>query len=274
MRTEIRLAIAGLGLALLLAAGILTVGASPPGQGGPPNLEADYVGSTVCGMCHTQDDAWHTTAHAQMVQAPDEATILGDLSDTAALTIVWPDGSERAITAADITYTLGGRYMQRYVSVLPREDGSTGYFVLPVQWNVPQQEGQTGTWTSFQAETWLEPERDWRVACAGCHTTGLDGATADETELRSGRRQRQAMELNIGCGVSRTGQPAHGPAGDDGAQPGGRGVRAVPCSGAVAGRGARLPGGLPTGIGAGRERVRPGSLGRRDRLVAEPRPNV
>jgi hypothetical protein len=205
---NIRLLVVGAGVLLLLAAGIVTVSATPPSQEGePPNLGAEYVGTGFCTMCHKQDETWDASGHVQMVRPASEETILGDLTDTAAVTFTWPDGSERPLTAEDITYVLGGRYMQRYVSLIPRADGSTGYYVLPVQWNVPQTADQPGMWTPFHAEDWQDPARDWRVACAGCHTTGLDGATAaEETAFAFAEEwDKGQVELNIGC------EACHGP---------------------------------------------------------------
>ncbi len=208
MRRVIRLVIAGTGLFLLLVAGIMSVGAMPDGQGEPPNLEADYMGSAVCSMCHAQDDTWHMTTHAQMVKPPNESTILGDLAaDDAALTFTWPDGNQRALTIDDITYVLGGRYMQRYVSMIEDSDGTAHYYVLPVQWNIPQNEGQTGTWTVYHAEDWTDPARDWRVACAGCHTTGLDAEVAAQTTnfFFTDNWKPGNVELGVGC------ESCHGP---------------------------------------------------------------
>ncbi|RPI98142.1 MAG: hypothetical protein EHM39_08510, partial [Chloroflexi bacterium] len=206
----------GIGLCLL-AAGIVwllaadPVQATPPLQDdGPPNLGADYVGTVFCRMCHTQEEAWHASGHAQIVQPVSDDTILADLNDTAAVTITWPDGSERPITADDITYVLGGRAIQQYVSVIEIEDGTPGYYVLPVTWNIPQSEDQTGMWTPYHLEDWQDPSRDWRVACAGCHTTGLDRANASEATKFAFVEdwQKGAVELNAGC------ESCHGPGGN------------------------------------------------------------
>ena len=166
------------------------------------------MGSAVCSMCHTQDDTWHMTTHAQMVKPPNAENLLGDLAaDDEALTIMWPDGDERAITVDDITYVLGGRYMQRYVSVIEDADGTTHYYVLPVQWNIPQSDDQEGIWTVYHAEDWSEPVRDWRVACAGCHVTGLEAETAADTTnfLFVGEWKPGNVELGVGC------ESCHGP---------------------------------------------------------------
>ncbi|MBN1563822.1 MAG: hypothetical protein JXA10_08280 [Anaerolineae bacterium] len=206
------LRIAGLvigGVCLLMAAMILwhtdPVQATPDLQDDPPNLDAEYVGSSTCSMCHAQDDTWHWTAHAKMVKPPVEETILGDLASAPVIT--WPDGAERALSAADITFVLGEKYMQQYVSMVEDEDGTTHYYVLPVQWNIPQTEDQTGVWTDYHVDDWTEPGRDWRVACAGCHTTGLDGVTAaEETDFAFLDAFKPGnVELNIGC------EACHGP---------------------------------------------------------------
>lgn len=208
------LALFGVGLGLFILGAVLWMSASPvqatPNrQGDPPNLGADYRGTQFCALCHTQNDTWHSTAHANMVQIASADTILGDLNDVEALTIRWPDGEERPIQAEDITYVLGDRYMQRYVSVIEQDDGTTGYYVLPVQWNVPQNDDQVGVWTPYHADDWQTPERDWRIACAGCHTTGLDGATAAEATNFAFVDEWNAgdVELNIGC------EACHGPGG-------------------------------------------------------------
>ena len=217
-RYHLRLALIGAGALLLLAAGIVTVSAMPPSQEeGPPNLDADYVGTGTCMMCHTQDDVWLTTGHANMVKAPGADTILGDLSDTAAVTITWPDGSERPITAEDITYVLGGRYVQQYVSVIPRDDGTPGYFVLPVQWNIPQSDGP---------DRHVVAQSSRRLAGSGARLArGVRGLPYDRPE--SHRRDRNHRVRLCGRtaagpdrtehrlrGMSRAGQRAHGPAGD------------------------------------------------------------
>ncbi len=206
----------GVGLCLL-AAGIFWLLAADPAQatpplqdGEPPNLGAAYVGTVYCRMCHTQEESWHASGHAQIVKPVSDETIVGDLSDTAAVTITWPDGSERPITAEDITYVLGGRSIQQYVSAIEGEDGTVGYYVLPVTWNIPQSDDQAGAWTPYHLEDWQDPSRDWRAACAGCHTTGLDRANAAAASDFAFFEdwQNGSVELNVGC------ESCHGPGGN------------------------------------------------------------
>jgi len=210
--------LAMLGLVLAALVGVVAVSAAPSRQEAPPNLGAEYVGSQVCRACHNSGDArlwdaWRDTIHALTVEPALPASILGDLAAVDQLTITWPDGSTRPITADDITYVIHGRHIQQYISVLPRADGTDGWFVLPVVWNIPQQAGQTGAWTPFHSDDWTDPARDWRVACAACHTTGLTaerlaGTIRPQTVADFNPRRRGAVELGIGC------EACHGPGGD------------------------------------------------------------
>jgi hypothetical protein len=198
----------------LLVAGGMTISAGKALFGDPPNLGAEYRGSESCVICHNGDgamlwDAWSMTAHAWTVRPAAADTILGDLSDGNAPVFTWPDGEERSLRLSDITYMVGGRYSQRYVNVSEREDGEMGYFVLPVVWNIPQNDEQVGLWTVTE-EDWLAPESDWRLTCAGCHTTGSTSemvAGGADIEL-VGDWQPGDVEIGIGC------EACHGPGGD------------------------------------------------------------
>ncbi len=173
-------------------------------SGGPSNLGADYLGTEVCLACHSDvADSWFTTAHAQTLKEANAETVLGDLSDTAALTITWPDGAERPITLDDISYVVGYRHTQQYISIQRREDGTNAFYVLPVMWNIPQEESQTGVWTAYFPDDWTAPERDWRTACAGCHTAGLTPEVMD-TDWVEG----DAVEFGVAC------EACHGPGGE------------------------------------------------------------
>lgn len=209
------LTVIGLGLGILALSGVIMVSASAGSYANPPNLGAAYIGSNRCDTCHNDDgaaiwDAWAGTMHAQTVRRGTGETIEGDLSDTEALSITWPDGETRPITADDITYVIGGRYIQQYVSVQTDAAGRLRYYVLPVVWNIPQRGSQTGEWSTFHTEDWTEPERDWRQTCAGCHTTGLTRQALDDgTPLATVDTMLIGdVEIGVGC------EACHGPAGD------------------------------------------------------------
>ncbi len=207
--TLVGLALLSLGVLLWALEQADTAHAMPGQQSNPPNLGAEYKGSRFCNLCHTQSETYHTTWHARMVRPGTPENISGDLSAGARPVITWPDGTQRPLSVEDITYVLGGRYIEQYVSVQERADGSLAYYVLPVTWNVPQTEDQQGTWTVQEGDDWQLPERDWRVACAGCHTTGLDGAKAAEQTVFAFAEEWDtgAVELNVGC------EACHGPGG-------------------------------------------------------------
>jgi hypothetical protein len=206
-----------LGLLLSLAIGAtITLGQ----ENAPPNLGAEYVGADRCETCHNKEvgpiwDTWNATSHAQTLRPADAEALLGDFSATDLLTITWPDGEERPVTPSEITYVIGGRYTQKYLSVIEGEEGNMGYYVLPITWNIAQQENQTSTWTVSDDDSWLLPENDWRITCAGCHTTGWnpDRVTADFTLVEDWHEGD--VEIGINC------EDCHGPAGD---HDGGRGA--------------------------------------------------
>ncbi len=216
-RRRIWLSIVATGFSLLLLlVGVITVGAGFYLQEeDPPNLGAEYIGSERCASCHNARDAelwdvWNETIHAQTIRPANDETILGDLSDTDALTVTWPDGEERPITADDITYVIGGNYTQQYISVLEGEDGEDSYLVLPVVWNIPQTAEQEGLWAPFYADNWTTPERDWRSTCSGCHSTGLTGEllqSMPDFEFVDDWREGD-VEIGIGC------ESCHGPGGN------------------------------------------------------------
>lgn len=214
-RRIIGFAVVAMSLSLLVLAVVMVAGAAPNRFTDPPNLGARYVGSRRCDTCHntaeaTLWDAWHATLHAQTVRPASSEAVVGDLSDSESLTITWPDGTERPITLEDIDLVIGGRYIQQYVTVLEGEDGEPAYYLLPVAWNIPQTATQVGVWTPYHPEDWATPERDWRMICAGCHTTGLT-----QEKLEAGARFMPAedaliidVELGVGC------EACHGPGGD------------------------------------------------------------
>ncbi len=204
-----------MGLGTLALSGLIMVTAAPAGQVDPPNLGAAYIGSNRCDTCHNTAgaelwDAWAGTRHARTVRRATEETILGDLTDEEALTVTWPDGEQRPITVRDITYVIGGNYIQQYVSVMADENGQQRYYLLPVVWNIPQEPGQAGTWTPYHPDDWTDPARDWRLTCAGCHTTGLT-RQAFESGTRLATLDTMLIgevELGVGC------EACHGPGGD------------------------------------------------------------
>ncbi len=141
-------------LLLLVALGAVSANSSTP----YPQQEATYVGSQTCRGCHpTYYDSWKETLHAWKLRPKDEANIVADFTS---------DDPDLTFTLDDVDYVIGasGRgWKQRFIKVM--EDG--GWRVLPAQWNIATQD-----WTPYHPDDWME--RDYKVNCVGCHTTGFD----------------------------------------------------------------------------------------------------
>lgn len=132
-----------------------------------PPENATYVGAQTCFQCHSdQYRTWHNTLHPKMIQdvAASPEAVLADFSTGAEFRTL--EAESRAYEAADVTFTMGNKYRQRYI-----RQTETGFEVLPGQWNV-------------DSATWVEaPAGDWVAECIGCHTTGFNPETQTYSEL-------------------------------------------------------------------------------------------
>lgn len=151
-----------------------------------------YVGSEVCRNCHLEHyDAWKRTLHSRMLQDVrenqdaviteiDPALIKADLSAIADKLKV-PLDQVHIPDAADIRYTIGSQWKQRY---LVEKDGDL--YIAPTQFNA-----ETGRWVNYHEEDW--DKRPWLTKCGGCHATGVD------------LEQKTFTEPGVGC------EACHGP---------------------------------------------------------------
>lgn len=137
------------------------------GEEGDP----EYVGSQECTSCHRNLRDHNQSRHALALQniGGEDVVVLGNFDqDEDIRTLTFPDKDEaRPVAMDDIAFAIGsGRYVQRYLY----EVSSDEYQVLPVEWNVAEEQ-----WQPFALdEEWPSPAYDWISNCAGCHTTGLD----------------------------------------------------------------------------------------------------
>ena len=150
---------------LLLTVGTLSVSSSTP----YPQQEATYVGSETCKLCHSDIyNSWKETLHAWKLRPKEEANIVGQFPVTDVNGVTW--------TLDDVDYVIGAKpkWKQRYIKVI---DGV--WRILPIQWNIA-----TGEWVPYHAEDWADgtPERDYKISCVGCHTTGFDIENPDANE--------------------------------------------------------------------------------------------
>ncbi len=169
MRKNVIIVVGVLCLAVSLWIGALMAAA----QGNQPT----YVGSETCKACHSEQyEEWKQSLHSKMIQDakanPD--VIIGDFTS---------DDPDLTFKKEDVVYTIGSKWKQRYITKIGDE-----YYILPAQWNTATKE-----WVPYHADSWQDPEHEWRLACGGCHTTGFNP------------EDRSFVELSIGC------EACHGP---------------------------------------------------------------
>ena len=147
----------------------------------PQPPEREFVGSQVCGACHSGIyGRWKNTRMANILVDPRERpeAILGDFSRPNPLV---------TFRKEDVVFTYGSKWKQRYFTKIGND-----YFALPAQWDVTNK-----TWSRY----YVEPGTDWWVQhypagqmqrptgplCDGCHATNYNIET------------KQVTEWNVGC---------------------------------------------------------------------------
>lgn len=154
-----------------------------PGMG---SGAAGYAGSMRCAGCHEEQYfTWRKTLHANIIQNPavDPMAIVADFGS---------EDADLTFTAADVAYTIGGRWKQLFITTTL----SNTLAILPAQWNVATQE-----WVAYHPDAWAAS--DWRRECAGCHVTGLETAGYTFTEFGVG------CESCHGPGAAHAADPEH-----------------------------------------------------------------
>jgi len=190
---------------MLAAAGLF---ASTSYESYSPLFDAEYVGSRVCGDCHTENHAlWKESPHAKMLRRPTKDSVVGNFDDhdwrvpgTATvvarmtsdgknwfMALVHPRKPDVSIRFR-IDWVVGYQYRQVY---LTQEPGGV-LRRLPLQWSVERgeffpywnlQEGSAITlddlWTQMGTTN-----SAWNLFCARCHTTNLviERKNAEHTE--------------------------------------------------------------------------------------------
>lgn len=193
----------------------------------PDLTAANYVGSQLCGACHSvEHSGWAATMHGKMIQPFDPAAdelmgnareLLLDLIDTepASPLLEIRQGSGNFLGSLDeIAYTVGSKWKQRFV--VKTDDGHV--FVQSQFYDTPD-----GTDPRLAA---YASGRVYEDRCLACHATGFDlelsEAIRDPAVDAGIRRQDNAYsletvvaELGIGC------EACHGPAGSHVSPPAG-----------------------------------------------------
>ncbi len=186
---------------------------------------ADYLGTQMCLMCHSDKSGWSNTAHGDMIQVASSDTIrpvalemlqTALTSPATPLTATsgnWGDnatygdllkygphsisGNEGSISSLDeIKYVVGGKWKQRYV--LRTDDGH-----VFLNW----QFYDSPDGTNPRAHTYGE-FRSYEDRCLACHSTGFDVDAIPplaERATNNYRLEDLASELGVGC------ESCHGP---------------------------------------------------------------
>lgn len=178
--------------------------------------DAAYVGSEICGECHTITyQEWKTSPHANMTRRPTAASVVGNFRDnswmlpqnarqsefdaTLPAAKMYQEGSDyyMALRQPDsdqyvpfkIDYVIGYQYRQVY---LTRESGGV-LRRLPLQWSTEMQDYfsywnfQEGS-TPYLHDLWAQMESGnsaWNLFCARCHTTKLTISDSDPAHTKA-----------------------------------------------------------------------------------------
>jgi hypothetical protein len=194
-------------------------------------FDAAYVGSAICGDCHTiVHGQWSGSPHANMVRKPELGTVVGDFGNGEfRLPIDSPDPLAGEVVARTyqrgddylmailhpgrddfvefpIEYVIGYQYRQEY---LFREPGGV-LRRLPLQWSTARQEffpywNVQENSDQTVADLWAQmttTNSAWNLYCARCHVTDLNIVEHDQWHTQA---RVEWQEIGIGC------EACHGP---------------------------------------------------------------
>lgn len=193
---------------------------------------ADYVGSQVCGSCHTINHAqWEVSPHHKITQSPGSESVVGDFNNGQWFLPKKDRLGEYDSLPAIKTYQREGDYFMalrrpnsdQYVPF--KVDRVVGYQYrqtyltketngvlrrLPVQWSVSRNDF-LAYWNEQEKsihsveDLWeqMKPLNSaWNLYCARCHTTNLDIVGKDRAHTRA---DVAWTEPGVGC------ETCHGP---------------------------------------------------------------
>lgn len=196
------------------------------------NFDADYVGSEVCGECHTLIyPEWQRSPHANMTRDPSAVSVVGDFDggswmlppearrpftdEQPAAKMYHKDGKyymalrhpvSNEYVPFEIAHVIGYQYRQVYVT---REAGGV-LRRLPLQWSTRLQEyfpywnvqeGSTPTLEDLWAQMGSQNSA-WNLYCARCHTTHLQVLDKNASHTRADTKW---VDAGIAC------EACHGP---------------------------------------------------------------
>lgn len=202
--------------AVALAVSLSLAVRAPRAPQGTDALEAAYVGSERCKLCHPiAYEGWKGSHHARAMQVAGSGTVLGDFRDAAfshrgktwrffrrgEKFMALAEGPEGAMREFEVAYTLGVDPLQQYLVAFP----GGRLQALPAAWDTrarrwfyvnPGPEAPPGDWLH-----WTGPGQSWNAMCADCHSTALRKRYDPEKDSY----QTTWSEIMVGC------EACHGP---------------------------------------------------------------
>ena len=211
--------------AAVLALGLVLAACDRPPAGsadsGGVAGEAEFVGSAVCGQCHSdQLQAWQGSHHDLALQQATASSVSGDFEDSEfqahgvatrfstrdGAYFVETEGPDGAYTEYQVAYAFGVEPLQQYVL----DVGNGRLQALSVAWDT-RPEGDGGQrWFHLYGEEpipagdplhWTGPLQNWNSMCADCHSTGVVKGFDLETDSYA----TTFVEEDVGC------EACHGP---------------------------------------------------------------
>lgn len=133
-----------------------------------------FVGSDQCRLCHPKVYyAWQKTPHSRALKdtAKNPNAVIADFTKP---------GAPQGFSHKEISYVIGGTSIQQYL-----KKAGKGYYLLPAQYDL-----NNSQWSALPKGTM---DKEFFIACAGCHATGVDA------------KKMKFVEPGIGC------EACHGP---------------------------------------------------------------
>ncbi|MDO8862754.1 HEAT repeat domain-containing protein [Haliea sp. E1-2-M8] len=180
-----------------------------------------FVGTERCIDCHQAEHSlWRDSHHDLAMQAPAEATVLGDFNGATfnhrgATTTFSRDGDNFIVRTAGedgslqdfpVRYVFGVEPLQQYL--LPLSRGRLQAF--DIAWDTRPAEAGGQRWFHLNPEEvsdhsdplhWTGPYMNWNTRCAECHSTNLE--KRHDADSRS--FDTRFSEVDVGC------EACHGP---------------------------------------------------------------
>ncbi len=182
---------------------------------------ADFVGSTSCGQCHSEQvKLWQGSHHDLAMQDMTGESVLGDFNNAvfdhqgsrtgfSRRDDQWwvrTAGADGEIAEFPVRYTFGVYPLQQYLVELPNKKLQA----LSIAWDSRPENEDGQRWFHVYGDEpidytdvlhWTQPSQNWDTMCADCHSTGL----IKRYDLEQDRFDSSWEEIDVAC------EACHGP---------------------------------------------------------------